>query len=809
MRLATRLMLLMLGCLLPILAALVYSQINLHAQRRNELGALVLRQAELTNADLTSIVDGVHQLAILGSQAQERDRAGQACDQWLEELRRSLPRYQLLAFFDPSNQTITCATQGSDTGALADGQPAPEWMTELNGHEDASVGRFVYPAGLSSGILPIGVAISAEIAGGMPTRFVAGLRLSWLSAHIQTVRPKVSGPGSDAQLYIADPNGRMIGYAGLSGQSLPDRLPSWLNPIIMQRSEGVAALKAPDGRTYIAGYVPSAVSPAGMTVIELLDMPMAVAGIDEATLQDALVMAVAACGALALVWFTGRRFVFQPTRTLMLAALRWRDGDFSARAEVSTNTAEFAALAHSFNLMAERLNARETEREAQASYLEAQVAERTRELSESNNRLQVEIAGREKTEAALHQAHKLQAVGQLAGGIAHDFNNMLATVLGNLELMERRIGQAATSWGPADTERLQKLIERATGAVQRGGQLTARLLAFSRRQRLAARPTDINALLMDLITLASSTLGRRIRLQSDLADELWAAFVDPSQVEAAILNLCLNARDAMRDGGVLSISTSRTQIGQNSSHSWADSDLDLPPGDYICVRVSDTGTGMTEDVKARAFEPFFTTKGPGAGSGLGLSQVYGMAQQCGGGVAIDSTPGEGTIVTLLLPRATNVAEPVAPDTVAAPTPSEPMRELVLVVDDDHAVRQVTVEMARDLGCEVVQATGGEEALVALRTLPRVPRFILLDYAMPGMNGLQLARAIRGQGVTSPIVLVTGYADLSDVDVSTGHLAGLLRKPFTIRELEALLRQLRGETSIEGSSTELVAGLIQG
>ena len=807
MRLAARLTLLMLGCLLPILAALVYSQINLHAERRNQLGALVLRQAELTNADLASIVDGVHQLAILTSQAREGDRVGESCDQRLDALRHSLPRYQFLAYYDPSSQTITCAAQGSDAKTLSDGQPAPEWATELNGHEDVSVGRFVYPAGPSSGIMPIGIAVSAETAGGMPIIFVAGLRLNWLSAHIQASRPDGYGPTSDAQLYIADRDDRMIGYAGLSAQPVPDRLPNWLNPIIMQRNEGVAALEAPDGRTYIAGYVPSAVPPAGVTVIELLHVPMAVAGVDEATWRDALVMVVAVCGSLALVWFTGRRFIFQPTRALMLAALRWRDGDFSARAEVATGATEFTALAHSFNVMAERLNARETEREAQASYLEAQVAERTRELSESNNRLQVEIAGREKTEAALHQAHKLQAVGQLAGGIAHDFNNMLATVLGNLELMERRIGQAATSWVPADTERLQKLIERATGAVQRGGQLTARLLAFSRRQRLAARPTDINALLMDLITLASSTLGRRIRLQSDLAGELWPALVDPSQVEAAILNLCLNARDAMREGGVLSISTSRTQVGQDSS--WAGSELDLPPGDYVCVRVSDTGTGMTEDVKARAFEPFFTTKGPGAGSGLGLSQVYGMAQQCGGSVAIDSTPGVGTTVTLLLPRATHVTDQVAPDSVVTLTSSDPMRELVLVVDDDHAVRQVTVEMAHDLGCEIVQASGGEEALAALRTLPRVPRFILLDYAMPGMNGLQLARAIRGQGVTSPIVLVTGYAELSDVDVSTGHLAGLLRKPFTIRELEALLRQLRSEARVHGSSTELVAGLIQG
>jgi signal transduction histidine kinase/ActR/RegA family two-component response regulator len=797
MRLATRLTLLVLGCLLPILAALIYSQINLHAERRNQLGVLVLRQAELANADLANIVHSARRLAALASDADDND----ACDQRLDALRRGSSRYQFLAFYDPSSQAVTCVSEAGDDNGLGKGQPAPAWMAELNGRDETFIGRFVYHDGPSSGVMPIRITLPARSEGGMPTLFVAGLRLSWLSAHIRAAWPDLSGSRSDTRLYLADRDGRMIGYAGSSDQPMPDRLPSWLNQIATRRSEGVAILAGPDHRTYIAGYVPASVEPVGVTVIELLHMPMAPAGIDQATLQDILVMAIAAFCALTLIWLTGRRFIFNPTRTLMQSAQRWREGDFSARAQVDKNTTEFAALANSFNMMAERLDARETERQAQAAYLEAQVAERTRELSETNNRLQVEIAGREKTEAALHQAHKLQAVGQLAGGIAHDFNNMLATILGNLELMERRLAHAAEAWSPADTERLQKLIGRATGAVQRGGQLTSRLLAFSRRQRLAARPTDINALLADLITLASSTLGRRIRLQSDLAEDLWPALVDPSQVEAAILNLCLNARDAMREGGTLAISTSRAQVGPGGE--WAGSEPDLPHGDYICIRVSDTGTGMTEDVKARAFEPFFTTKGPGSGSGLGLSQVYGMARQSGGSVAIDSRPGSGTTVTLLLPRAGEAIEAEAPAPVDEGSAPSLARELMLVVDDDHAVRQVTVEMARDLGCEVVQASGGEEGLAALSALSRVPRFILLDYAMPGMNGLQLARAIRAQGVTSPIVLVTGYAELSDVDVSTGHLAGLLRKPFTIRELEALLRQLRSEAA------NLEAGLIHG
>lgn len=440
----------------------------------------------------------------------------------------------------------------------------------------------------------------------------------------------------------------------------------------------------------------------------------------------------------------------------------------------------------------------------QSNFLEAQVVERTRELSDSANRLQVEIAGREKTEAALHQAQKLQAVGQLAGGIAHDFNNMLATVLGNLELMERRVSQAGKDWTAADSERLQRLIERATSAVTRGGQLTSRLLAFSRRQRLAARPTDLNALLRDLITLAGSTLGRRVQVISDLADDLWPAMVDPSQLEAAILNLCLNARDAMPDGGRMTIQTRNITI--DAGGPLLAGNNELMPGGYVQVSVSDTGTGMAPDVKARAFDPFFTTKGPNAAAGLGLSQVYGMASQTGGTVTIESTINEGTRVTLSLPRAANFAETETSQVEerfgVSGAPAE--HELILVVDDDHAVRQVTVEMARDLGYEVAQAAGGEQALALVETMASQPKLILLDYAMPGMNGLQLARVLRERGMKAPIALVTGFAELSEADVAAGELAGLLRKPFTIRELQGLLTQL--QTAAEADAACLEPGL---
>ncbi|MBN8904306.1 MAG: response regulator, partial [Rhodospirillales bacterium] len=325
------------------------------------------------------------------------------------------------------------------------------------------------------------------------------------------------------------------------------------------------------------------------------------------------------------------------------------------------------------------------------------------------------------------------------------------------------------------------LIERAIGAVQRGAQLTSGLLAFSRRQPMPARPTDLNALITDLATLATSTLGRRIRLTTELDPNLWPAMVDPSQIEAAILNLCLNARDAMPEGGTLTIRTTNLAIGGPAAAP------DLAPGAYVSIAVGDTGIGMTAPVQRRAFDPFFTTKGD-AGSGLGLSQVQAAARQAGGAVRLESTPGTGTTITLLLPRGTDQADPQKP--VAAPVDRSAPAARVLVVDDDPAVRQVTVEMLHDLGCDVVEAPGGSEALAQLAGFE--PDIILVDYAMPGMNGLQLTRILRDRGITRPIAMVTGYAELDDTEAGQSPLDGLLRKPFTIQELQALLSTLRSK-----------------
>jgi signal transduction histidine kinase/CheY-like chemotaxis protein len=787
MKLSTRLVLLILGCLLPILTAQIYSQVNLYGERHEQLGGLVLRQAELANADMISIIDSVHQLGALTGQFESVRTSGQGCTDQLTALRQNLAQYRFLALFSPVDGSLLCASVGAPAGLSAAHVP---WVADLLSTPDIAVGQLISDPAQKSRFLPIAVRMSALGAGEQPRVLIAALNTDWLEKHLETAKVDRAPAMSRAALIIVDRDGNILGRVPDSADWAGRPVPDWLRPLINRDNQGIETVVDPDGHTIIAAYVPSTVPPLGLTVIDALVLPDLTADIDQATYQDLLVIGGAAIVALVLAWVAGRRFIFQPTEALLQAARKWREGDLGARASLTDAGSEFSALAQSFNAMAAGLQARESERRMQSSFLEAQVAERTRELSESNNRLQVEIAGREKTEAALHQAQKLQAVGQLAGGIAHDFNNMLATVLGNLELMERRVSQAGEDWAVADSDRLLRLIERATGAVTRGGQLTSRLLAFSRRQRLAARPTDVNALLRELITLATSTLGRRIQVGPELADDLWPAMVDPSQVEAAILNLCLNARDAMPEGGRLTIHTMNVMVEPGSDkHA---SDNELAPGGYVQICISDTGFGMSAEVKARAFDPFFTTKGPSLGSGLGLSQVYGMARQSGGSVVIDSTPNQGTRVTLSLPRAmTTEGAETAPVEELPDLPAPGVQnELILVVDDDHAVRQVTVEMARDLGCEVAQASGGEQALALIDKLSPLPKLILLDYAMPGMNGLQLARALRERGVNAPIALVTGYAELSEADIAAGQLAGLLRKPFTIRELQGLLTQLR-------------------
>ena len=387
--------------------------------------------------------------------------------------------------------------------------------------------------------------------------------------------------------------------------------------------------------------------------------------------------------------------------------------------------------------------------------LEALVEDRTRELASTHERL--------------HQAQKMEAVGRLTGGIAHDFNNLLTAVSGSVELIRDR----------ASDPRVLRLAENAFKAAQRGAKLTSQLLAFSRSQRLETAPVDVNALIAGMMDILSRSIEPPVTTRLSLAEGLGLALSDANQLELAVLNLAINSRDAMPEGGTVTISTA---ISGGTA--------DLKPGRYVAISVSDTGTGMTEDVKSRALEPFFTTKSAGKGTGLGLAQVYGIARQAGGTVAIESAPGQGTTVSILLPAAdaTEVALSHEPASVPRAVGRLDQSGTVLLVDDDESVRLMLAEFLEQMGWVVLQACDGPQGLELLSR--QRPDVCILDYAMPGMNGAELAQAARLVQAGLPIIFATGYAESAVLDAAREG-ADILRKPFQINELaDALGRALQ-------------------
>jgi CheY-like chemotaxis protein len=358
----------------------------------------------------------------------------------------------------------------------------------------------------------------------------------------------------------------------------------------------------------------------------------------------------------------------------------------------------------------------------------------------------------------------MEAVGQLTSGIAHDFNNLLTGVLGHVELAMVRSGDEA----------VQRSLQSAARAAERGAKLTQQLLAFARRQHLQARPVDLNALLRGMDDMLTRAIGPLVEIELALAADLWPALVDASQLEVAILNLAINARDAMPEGGRLAVETANLPSGA------ARRPAELPAGEeFVMVAVADTGSGMDETTLARAFEPFFTTKDVGKGTGLGLSQVYGLAKQSGGSAEIASAPGRGTVVRLFLPRAAAAAAAGrAGGPAAAERAAAALR--ILLVDDDADVREVTAAMLRGESHEVVEAASGPVALEILESGAPFD-LMLADYAMPSMNGADLAREARRQRPELPILLVTGFAETAPL-AGAADLYRVLRKPFRKTDL---------------------------
>ena len=408
------------------------------------------------------------------------------------------------------------------------------------------------------------------------------------------------------------------------------------------------------------------------------------------------------------------------------------------------------------------------DRESFAAQLEGQVRERTRQLEQANEQLRQQIAERRQVEAALQQAQKMEVIGQMTGGVAHDFNNLLTAVLGNLELATRR----------GKDENIQRYLDGATQAARRGAKITSQLLAFSRTQRLKTEPIDLNAIVTAMGDLLFRTIGATIRVETIFERRLWQATADSSQIESVILNLAVNARDAMPDGGRLTIATANVPQGAKSKPT------ELAAGDYVSVSVSDTGTGMTDEVVRKAFEPFFTTKPVGSGTGLGLSQVYGIAKQTGGTVSIDTKVGRGTTVTVYLPR--TIALPVVrPSDDFRTVPLRAHEATILVVDDDRDVRRLAVSCLESLGYEVLAADGGHAALDVATSNAKID-MVLIDIAMPEITGVEAMEAILKKRPAVPFLYMTGYVGLTKLDQSEQRV---LKKPFTIAELAAKVEEL--------------------
>ena len=440
-------------------------------------------------------------------------------------------------------------------------------------------------------------------------------------------------------------------------------------------------------------------------------------------------------------------------------AVRRPDGSIKSLVGVASDiTARKVAEIERENLLAQ-LAAERTALAELTATLEQRVEQRTADLMK-------EVAAREKAQEQLRQAQKMETIGQLTGGVAHDFNNLLMAVMGNLDLLRKRM---------PDDPRLHRLIDGALQGAERGASLTQRLLAFARQQDLRAVPVDLRALIQGMIDLLERSLGPRVGLTLDLPEGLPPARVDANQLELAILNLAINARDAMPDGGSIDIKVTEHRVGADPA---------LTSGRYLKLSVIDNGKGMPPEILKRAIEPFFSSKPLGKGTGLGLSMVHGLAVQLGGALQLSSTPGKGTVATLLFPVATAAPEAESPVQAA---PKVNRSAVILFVDDDPLIAMSTTEMLEDLGHQVIGASCGLHALDIIRSEQPID-LMMTDHVMPGMTGIELAAASRQVRPSLPILLATGYAELPEgAQLDLPRLA----KPYHQDQLRDRLDQLLG------------------
>jgi signal transduction histidine kinase len=503
----------------------------------------------------------------------------------------------------------------------------------------------------------------------------------------------------------------------------------------------------------------------------------------EATIQNALresFWAISALGvvltivALLIAYVVGGRLAGS-MRSLATEAGRLGRGEPVAANRLPIS--EINDVGKSIAQAAVELMRRERERDKAMDELRRLSESLERMVSERTHELVDEMGKREQAEDALRQVQKMEAIGQLTGGIAHDFNNMLAVVLGNIDLARRRLAKGVTN--------IDQYLTGAQEGGKRAAALTQRLLAFARQQPLAPEPVDANKLVGGMSELLHRTLGEPVRIETVLSSGLWRVHADPNQLENAILNLAVNARDAMAEGGKLTIETLNAQLDDH----YAAGHAGVAAGQYVMIAVTDTGTGMSREVIAKAFDPFFTTKKSGVGTGLGLSQVYGFVKQSGGHVKIYSEAGDGTTIKIYLPRYFGAAEPVQSASGDGALPTGDGSVSVLVVEDEEGVRRYSADALRDLGYRVLEADSGEAALKIIDAEEDIA-ILFTDVVMPGMNGRKLSEAALERRPALKVLFTTGYT--RNAIVHNGMLdpgVNLLSKPFSLNELAKKVAEL--------------------
>jgi signal transduction histidine kinase/ActR/RegA family two-component response regulator len=750
-RLLTRLLLVMSVAMLPALGFQIYTEHEARRIRAQLVKDEAISLVRLVSDEQNRIIEGAEQVlnAIAGSPAVQ-DGDIERCHRLLANLVEQSPRYNNAIIAGPDGR-IPCASNQTDLRVnIAD---RPYFLAALQ-TGDFAIGEYVI--GRGSGLPAIHIAKRITNPDGKIIGVaVLALSIGWLAEQVERLSLP---PGTIVT--ITDRNGTILirrpGQARFSGTQAAASSRFALDGT----GVGFAELKSLDqGRPVIVAFAPLAAGPKGLSIRVALDREITFASLARANWIGPGLIFLGIVLALATAAILGARLIGRPISRLVVAAESWRGGDLGSRTGLGGERSEFGRLGNALDGMAVALEERETELRRLNTDLEKRVSE--------------EVAAREAAQARATHSERMQALGQLAGGVAHDFNNVLQAVEGAVLLIERE---------SKGRERTNRLVRLALEATARGASVTRRLLAFGRRGDLRAEAVDTDALLAGLRELLSHTLGAGTEVSVIAEPGLPHILADKAQLEIALVNLATNARDAMPNGGALSLRAAAEAIEARGQANPAG----LAPGRYVRLTVADTGTGMDAATLVHVGEPFFTTKKMGEGTGLGVAMVKGFAAQSGGGVHIDSTPGLGTVVTLWLPEAVAGSIPSSAPPALAPEPVRPAAAAIrlLLVDDEKLVRDVLAEQLKDEGMSILTASNGAEALALLDAGEAVD-LLVSDFSMPGMDGLALIHAAQERQPNLPAVLLTGYSGDGVALALGSNVTGkivLLRKPIRAEDL---------------------------